>query len=60
MSWEPSEAVKFTKKADTYEKQALWARTANSIFSNTGDKVKAVRLANAAVRDADQYVSEGS
>jgi hypothetical protein len=52
MSWSPEDAPRFTKKADTEEKKSLWARTANSILENTQDKTRAVRLANAAVRDA--------
>lgn len=51
MSWESSDAQKFTKKADTPEKQELWSRTANSILANTQNKQMAIRLANAAVRD---------
>lgn len=53
MPWEEKDAARFTKKASTPEKQALWARTANSVLQNTGNESTAVRLANAAVRDHD-------
>ncbi len=53
MTYTAADASKFTKKADTQDKKELWARTANSILMNTQDKVKAVRMANAAVRDAE-------
>ncbi len=51
MPWENKDAVRHTKKADTPEKQALWTRTANSALISTGNEGKAIRLANAAIRD---------
>lgn len=51
MPWTSDDAIKKTKKANTPEKQKLWARTANSILESTGSESKAIRLANAAVRD---------
>lgn len=49
MPWKASDAVKHTKKADTPEKQKLWAKTATSILKETGDEAKAIRIANASV-----------
>ena len=55
MPWTPADAARKTKKADTPEKQALWARTANAILLNTGDEAKAIRMANTAVRDIETH-----
>jgi hypothetical protein len=57
MPWKPSDAQSHTKKADTPEKQKLWASTANSRLAacvkDGGDRkeceASAVRVANAAV-----------
>ncbi len=55
MPWTEKDAERFTKKANTPEKKTLWSSTANSILANTGDESKAVRMANAAVRDAEDH-----
>lgn len=51
MPWTPADAARKTKKADTPEKQALWARVANATLLNTGNEGEAIKMANAAVRD---------
>lgn len=49
MPWTASDATKHTKKADTEEKQRVWAKVANATRERTGDDGQAVREANAAV-----------
>lgn len=50
MVWTAADAGRYTKKADTKEKQELWARTANSVLEATGDKAVAITRANSAVK----------
>lgn len=52
MPWGPSDAERFTKLADTFTRQKLWAETANRVLRSTGDEGKAVRIANSAVRES--------
>lgn len=51
MKWTSADASRFTKKADTEDKRQMWARIANSIYDISRDERKAIRQANAAVRD---------
>lgn len=51
MPWGPSDAERFTKLADTYSRQKLWADTANRVLGQTGNEGQAVRIANSAVRE---------
>lgn len=55
-AWTFEDAARFTKKADTFEKKVLWAKTANSVFENTKNEVQAIRMANGAIRDLDDAV----
>ena len=50
MPWGPLDAPRFTKLADTFTRQKLWAETANRVLRSTGNEGQAVRLANSAVR----------
>lgn len=50
MPWKPSDAKKHTKKADTPKEQEKWAKTANSTLKKTGDEARAVRTANATIK----------
>ena len=50
MPWGPKDAERFTKLADTFTRQKLWAETANRVLSKTGDEGQAIRMANSAVR----------
>lgn len=66
MPWKPSEAQEFTKKADTPEKQKLWADTANGRLKQCQDdggetkecEASAVRVANAAVAREKAFEEE--
>lgn len=51
MPWSPRDALRHTKKADTPAKQRQWRDVANQTLKRTGDDAKAIREANAAVRD---------
>ena len=50
MPWKPGSAPRFTKKADTSSKKALWSEVANTVLKKTGDEGQAVREANAVIR----------
>jgi len=49
MPWEPSDATKHTKKADTPKKKRQWADVANSALASGDSEGSAIRQANAAV-----------
>lgn len=49
MPWGPSDASRFTKPADTFTRQKLWADTANRVLRERGDEGLAIRIANSAV-----------
>lgn len=49
MPWKPSDAKSHTKKADTPEKQSLWARIANERLRKGASEGSAIRQANAAI-----------
>lgn len=49
MPWIPEDAPAHTRRADTPELQALWARIANDCLERTGDEGRAIREANAVV-----------
>jgi len=49
MPWQPSDATRHTKKADTEGLQQEWASIANGVLSDTGDEGRAIRIANAHV-----------
>ena len=49
MPWEAKDATSKTKKANTPEKQSLWARIANQELRNGASEGSAIRQANAAI-----------
>lgn len=49
MPWGPSDAGRFTKLADTFSRQKLWADAANRAKRSGCDDGQAIRLANSAV-----------
>jgi len=52
MPWLPSDGPKrHTKKANTPAKRKQWSSTANSVLEKTGDDAKAIKIANAAVKN---------
>lgn len=51
MPWNPSDSKAKTKNANTPAKQKQWAEVANSELNTTGDEARAIRAANAVVRD---------
>lgn len=57
MHWNDHDAKRFTKKADTPEKQKYWALMANTVFSNTGDEIHAIRVASRAVKDIHETIN---
>lgn len=57
MPWKPKDASKKTKKADTSAKKKRWSATANAVLQKTGNEGQAVRIANAAIKKAENIVS---
>ncbi len=51
MPWNPGDATGKTKKATTPATRKQWADTANAVLEKSGDEGKAVRIANAAVKN---------
>lgn len=49
MPWEPSDATRFTKKANTPAKKRQWAHVANSALASGDSEASAIRQANSAV-----------
>lgn len=52
MAWQPDDAPRHDRKADTRPLQRLWSDVANKVLAETGDEGRAVRIANAAVAKA--------
>lgn len=52
MPWAAKDATRHTKKATSRRLRNIWAAAANNALTETGDEGRAVRIANAAVRDA--------
>lgn len=50
MPWKPEDAPAKTKKADSPVKRRQWADVANDTLKRTGDEARAVREANAVVK----------
>ena len=48
MPWDPSDAQRHTKKADTPKAKRAFAHAANNVLEETGDEGRAVRAGNAA------------
>jgi uncharacterized protein YdaT len=52
MPWKPNDGpARHTKKAKTGAEKRQWSSTANSVLKESGDEGKAVRIANAAVKN---------
>lgn len=51
MPWQASDAKGHTKKASTPAKSRQWSAVANAVLEKSGDEGKAVRIANAAVKN---------
>ena len=49
--WAASDAPSHTKKADTKEKKALWARIANKYLADGYSEASAIKAANAAIKN---------
>jgi hypothetical protein len=50
MPWTAKSARRFTKRARTPKRRRQWQHVANSVLRRTGNKARAVRSANAAVK----------
>lgn len=59
MPWEPSDAIRFTKKADTQELKEIWAHVANGVLKETGDEGEAVTRANGVVAERHDAPKKG-
>ena len=46
MPWQPSDALKHTKKANNPASQKKWAEVANNCLKEYGDEGLAIRVAN--------------
>lgn len=51
MPWQPSDAPKYTHKANTPEKQRQWAEVANKALSEDYSDSAAIRIANASIAE---------
>jgi len=51
MPWEASDAKRHTKKVNDQGDAEEWASIANGVLSESGDEGKAIRIANAHIRD---------
>ena len=51
MPWTADDATAHTKKATSPEEKEKWAKIANSVLEETADEGRAIRVANAAVKD---------
>lgn len=50
MPWQPKDAQRHTRKANTPAKQKQWSKVADKVLNDSKDEGKAVRIANAAVK----------
>lgn len=59
MPWNPEDAPRHTKKADTPHKKKIWCEAANNALEEYGgDEGRAIRVANAAVDKYDENQGE--
>lgn len=49
MPWQPADAVKKTKKANTPKKQEVWKTVANNLLGKGQSEASAIRQASAVV-----------
>lgn len=54
MPWEPKDAQRHTKMANTPAKKKKWADMADAILKDSGDEAKAIRIANAKMKDRNR------
>jgi len=59
MPWEPSDATRHTKKADTEQLRQQWASVANGVLRDSGDEGRAIRIANAHVAQKHRARKKG-
>ncbi len=59
MPWQPSDALRHTKKATSAKKKRQFAIVANSVLAKTGDDGRAIREANAAVAGKVRHLRQG-
>lgn len=50
MPWTPSDATRFTKKANTPEKKRQWAHVANKALSDGDSEATAIKKANGSIK----------
>lgn len=50
MPWQPTDAIRHNKGANTPEKQKLWAEVANADLALHGDEGRAARTANSTLK----------
>lgn len=60
MPWKMSDAKANTKKADTPAKKAKFAAVANAVLRESGDDVKALKIAKAAVAKPSKKGTTGA
>lgn len=49
MPWDPGDALRHTKKADSSRKKRVWAKVANEALKRGASDASAIRQANAVV-----------
>jgi len=59
MPWGAKDAKRHTKKAASDAAQAQWADVANSVLQSSGDEGRAVREANAVVKQRGAHLFKG-
>jgi hypothetical protein len=52
MPWQPEDAPRHDRKADTPHLRRLWSEVANKVLAETGNEGRALHTANAAVAKA--------
>lgn len=59
MPWTDDDATRHTKKAKSGAAKHQWSKVANKVLAESGDEGKAMKIANAAVRDRNTYSPRG-
>lgn len=55
MPWTPSDSSSKTHKANSPEKERVWASVANKALAKSGDDGSAIRIANAVISHMPEY-----
>lgn len=55
MPWQPKDAAKHTKAAQSDQQKKKWAEIANAVLERDGDEGKAIRIANSRIRMSKPY-----